>query len=442
MLPMVAVSEASKTQHLNEDFKSLLNTLQEGEIGTLCKTDKIILMIGNRSFTSSKRKSDKKIEGQKTTRAQMRLFARVYLAFKGIYKGQNEVILVDQQNNSADIFRRETITILGQAINKLCEKPEDNTGITAQKSASKVAILNLLKLCAKYLIGHFLGKNLDVNAKHVTDFLQVLKLFQDDIFGDAFYDINYKRNVESRKPINLPSDSDVQILLDECRLLMNIDAFEFPTDNYLKIRSAVITTLVIFNARRGGEPVRLTLKQWQEALSGDWVDEDESNDMLVTYQTGKGPNHLVPVFFPSETHQAMKFMCDANNRRLSGILPTNNYIFASKSSKYHTSGWHAINDVLESLSLKGAINATRNRHRVASLLAKLNLSDQEKELIYDHFGHSKSVNKNRYQAAAGSMQIQHTGKKLLQLNKQRDVTNSSTCNSVSVATVKSPGTLL
>ena len=239
----------------------------------------------------------------------------------------------------------------------------------AKKSASKIAIFNLMKLCSKYLIGYFLVKNMDSNSKHITDFLQVLKLFQDDFFGDAFYDINYKTNVESRKPINLPSDGDVDALLDECRLLMKVDTYDLPTDNYLKIRSAVITTLIIFNARRGGEPVRLILKQWEEALTGEWVDEDETNDMLVTYQTGKGPNHLVPVFFPSETHQAMKFLVDPDNRSLCGVLPTNNYVFASKSSNYHTSGWHAINDILESLSLKGAINATRNRHRVASLLA-------------------------------------------------------------------------
>ena len=50
MLPMVAITEASKTEHFNEDFKILLNTLQEGEIGTLCKTDQIILMVGNRSL--------------------------------------------------------------------------------------------------------------------------------------------------------------------------------------------------------------------------------------------------------------------------------------------------------------------------------------------------------------------------------------------------------
>ena len=37
---------------------------------------------------------------------------------------------------------------------------------------------------------------------------------------------------------------------------------------------------------------------------------------------------------------------------------------------------------------------------VASLLARLQ---------FKHFGHSENINKNEYQAAAGSMQLQTTG---------------------------------
>lgn len=92
--------------------------------------------------------------------------------------------------------------------------------------------------------------------------------------------------------------------------MTNIDTFEFPNEIFW---SATVTTLIIFNARRGGEPVRLTIKQWEEALSGEWLDQSDQNDMLVTYQTGKDPNHLVPIMFPTETLQAMKFLTDEKN---------------------------------------------------------------------------------------------------------------------------------
>ena len=133
--------------------------------------------------------------------------------------------------------------------------------------------------------------------------------------------------------------------------------------------------------------------------------------MLVTYQTGKGSDHLTPVIFPPELLSAMKFLTKEEVRKDANVHPNSQYIFAStQSSVSHASGWHCINDILKKLSLSGALNATKNRHRVASLLAKLKLSEQEKDLIYKHFGHSEKINQNVYQAPPGSQQVRNTGK--------------------------------
>ena len=70
------------------------------------------------------------------------------------------------------------------------------------------------------------------------------------------------------------------------------------------------------------------------------------------------------------------------------------------------------------MQIKGAINATQNRHRVASLLSHLKLTEKEKELIYKHFGHSKNINENVYQAAAGSLQLATTAQKLQLINQR------------------------
>ena len=57
-----------------------------------------------------------------------------------------------------------------------------------------------------------------------------------------------------------------------------------------------------------------------------------------------------------------------------------------------------INNNLKMMDKAGTINATRNRHRVASFLAKLSLSEKDKQLIFQHFGQSKSINEHVYQA--------------------------------------------
>ncbi|XP_047131532.1 uncharacterized protein LOC105846690 [Hydra vulgaris] len=85
---------------------------------------------------------------------------------------------------------------------------------------------------------------------------------------------------------------------------------------------------------------------------------------------------------------------------------------STQKSMSHACGWHCINKILIRLDKKGAINATQNRHRIATNLAKLELSETEKTLIYNHFGHSERINQNVYQAAPESLQINTTGKRL------------------------------
>jgi len=46
-------------------------------------------------------------------------------------------------------------------------------------------------------------------------------------------------------------------------------------------------------------------------LKGEWTeqipDENVDDDMVVTFQTGKGNDHLVPVMFPAECNDAIKY---------------------------------------------------------------------------------------------------------------------------------------
>ena len=85
----------------------------------------------------------------------------------------------------------------------------------------------------------------------------------------------------------------------------------------------------------------------------------------------------------------------------------------------HANGSHCINEILKQLNQKGTINATKNRHRVAPLLAKFKLSEKENELIFKHFGHSQKINEDFYQTPPGLLQIANTGQKLLEIHKQR-----------------------
>lgn len=60
----------------------------------------------------------------------------------------------------------------------------------------------------------------------MSGILQVLKHFEDERFGDALYDFNYRRNVKDRKTEYLPNDDDVRKnLLRNVRKLWILLAF-------------------------------------------------------------------------------------------------------------------------------------------------------------------------------------------------------------------------
>ena len=196
----------------------------------------------------------------------MRLISRIYLTFRDEYQKQSDITLHHEMNNAADMYQRETISILGTAINKICDKEINDedmnlTSISGQKSGLKVSIINALKMTSKLIIGYFLMRKEDDRAKDVVDFLKVLKLFENDIFGDAYYDINYKKNFTGRKTKNIGyhMDEDVDMLYKECfSIIDSIDEFDFVGNSkFVSVRSATVCALTMFNAQRGGEPARL-----------------------------------------------------------------------------------------------------------------------------------------------------------------------------------------
>ncbi|GFO41298.1 histone-lysine N-methyltransferase setd8-a [Plakobranchus ocellatus] len=41
------------------------------------------------------------------------------------------------------------------------------------------------------------------------------------------------------------------------------------------MRNLIVSRLTIFNARRGGEPARLTVKEWNDAVNNVWIDQQQ-----------------------------------------------------------------------------------------------------------------------------------------------------------------------
>jgi hypothetical protein len=180
---------------------------------------------------------------------------------------------------------------------------------------------------------------------------------------------------------------------------------KFNDREFAELRDLADCRLTLFNARRGGEPARLTVRNWLDAKSNVWLSRDRLDSMTkeelqlfanikVMYQTGKG-NHLVPFLIPQDTQAALDKLSDEETRNDCGILPTNEYLFPStKYSTEHVYGWYAVRRICVDAGVTKPRNltATKMRHRVSTLDASLDVPESQRCHFYKHMGHSASTN--------------------------------------------------
>ncbi|XP_057293307.1 uncharacterized protein LOC130621949 isoform X3 [Hydractinia symbiolongicarpus] len=408
----------------DKEFQTnVLAKLRIDKIGEICRTDENILQIASKFFWKVKQKKDKLNEICKGIRGDMRRLAYLYVIFR------EEEGIVYHHGNSLDMFNRRNYELLAKAIEKYVAK--DNSEDI--KAGLKLNLCFLIKRATEDLKNHFYACAKDDEGKEMNKFIATFKAWEKHLFGDATYQINKQRQVNLRKPAKLPLEEDLSKL--RTHLISRIEElcseFEFNDKHaYVELRDAACTRLTLLNGRRGGEPARLMLKDWQDAESNAWIDQqrlkslDNADQQLVksmkiSYMTGKGNNHLVPVLIPPDTVPAITKLASSPFRKAAGVMQTNKFLFASsQNSSSHVSGWHAMNKLCRKLSLSSTdqLIATNNRHRISTLFASLDLPRQDRELFFSHMGHSEKINQDTYQAPLAIHTITKVGKHLLQID--------------------------
>lgn len=274
---------------------------------------------------------------------------------------------------------------------------------------------------------------MDEKASEIDMFCEVFQLNKDFIFGDATYALNRNRQENLRKPEALPLEADlkkaftvdtISSMLSDCYKVWDSHAFK-------ELRDLTVSRLTLFNARSSGEPSRLRISEWVDADNNSWISEDQIDKLdpigkalvhtlKVAYQSGKGNNHLVPVLFPKDCLVSMRKLTDKVCRRQCGISEENSYVLAATSkSLNHVSGWHAVAAVCEASGVgnKQNITATKNRHRISTLYACMDVPEAERTHFCKHMGHSADINHNIYQAPLAVQEVTKIGRSLLEIDQ-------------------------
>ncbi|RUS91909.1 hypothetical protein EGW08_000311 [Elysia chlorotica] len=214
----------------------------------------------------------------------------------------------------------------------------------------------------------------------------------------------------------MPVEEDVHklrnFILEEMEKLATDQYKKWDAHDFIKMRNLIVSRLTMFNARRGGEPARLTLEEWKEAAGDAWIDpqmvqtiEDPLekalfNQFKLAYQAGKGSKKLVPLLIPNDTVKPIEKLIE--QRKEIDVPDENPFVFANTScSQDHVIGWQSIKAVIKMmgpvLERPDLLIADKFRHRMSTLFAILDLPASERDTFYRHMGHSEEINKHVYQ---------------------------------------------
>ena len=357
-------------------YKEVIAKLRDDKCGLLIRSDKLVMHVGLHYYRTSPKKD------RKLVMTHMRRLGCLLSQFQSVAGNENL--------KAEDMINRKNFAILTQALEDCCSADDGDV-----KHNLKLALGYLLKKTAHVLQGLCLIDGSDARYEEAGKFKQVLEFHWGELFGEAVYKADKRRQEKLRKPRELPLEDDLQVLRAHCQKVMS----ELTADEYHildhrefgRLRAALVTRLTIFNARRGSEPARMTLTDWETGERGEWIDPqtmhhvaDEERELLnrmkLVYMEGKGTKDMVPVIVPEECLSAIRRLIA--ERHNCGIHAENKYVFPyGQQSTEHVIGWHEIRKMsLEAnVAQPNLVTANRVRHRAATIHAASDYSEKEKK---------------------------------------------------------------
>ena len=169
---------------------------------------------------------------------------------------------------------------------------------------------------------------------------------------------------------------------------------------WIKLAKATLAKIILFNKRRGGEPGKMTLKQY--ANTPDWQREStqELQESLTTVEKHLAKNlklvqvvgkrgRVVPVLLTNEVVSSINVLI--STRVTSGVSSNNEYVFARpyNESLENLRGHDAIREMVVNAKLESpeSITSTKLRKYLATVSQIFNLQENEMDWLARHLGH-------------------------------------------------------
>lgn len=399
---------ATKDVHDDKEFvDEILNCFRDNEAGNLCRKDKLIQQVGYRHFCLRRSESSMRDEVRRNVMSEMRELARLYLAFKELSEREDLT--------TEDMFNRDHLPTLRKAI----EQMSDSDG-NKEKHGLKLMLNAIILRTIKSMKGLYTETKQDDKFVEIGKFQEAYLFRSAEMFANARYQCIVNSVDKSRRPESLPDEKEIQKLKTYITSEVHkITKDKFDPANYSTLRSLIVCRLTLYNGRRGEEPARMLVSQWIDARDNVWLPPDkvqEIKDDAEKYLIGKfrlaylqgKRQKFVPVLLPEDMIKPISLLYE--HRDTQKILSENAFLFATKASKRHCSGWHAVYDICRKAQV--SVNATTNRHRLSTIYASLDMDPKDRPVFLEHMGHEDRINRENYLCPIGIKEVKVMGRML------------------------------
>ena len=249
-----------------EFFSNILSRMKKDEYHLHVRNDPLLIQFG--TLEMQKREKDRYNDISYT----LRCIAKLIMEFKSV-SGKEDVF-------GKDLILPENFENIVRAIKSL----SDYQG--ARKIAKPHRILKLgfsLRTLAEIATLKYINENADTK---VTECQKFMYLYE----GEYSIYVNNSRAVYRKRkayiPEELPEEEDVKAVRSYCineilRICRKVKENGMGKDDYRQLSKTTLVRLITFNARRGREPSKLKLADWEGVRDDRWkrrTDIEQLND--------------------------------------------------------------------------------------------------------------------------------------------------------------------
>lgn len=398
----------------SDRLQLILSKMLVDDVSTCVKKDQLIIQFGNKLCTRLRKDGDQ----QHYISNKLRELGRLTL--------ETQRCCIDVMSLQ-DCLIPKNFGFVVEAATELSGWNEEDGTLSAPSIGIKLG--HSLKKCGKILKGNAIRGGNRSLVKQADDFDELMRLsWDDEINRVARKELQIRK---FNKPLILPLTSDLQALRKHLKFSISSATNALANDNenkeeYRKLATATLCSLILFNRRRSGEPSLIKVKEYEQNLTSTVI-HGEVKESLSPFELelckafkrleirGK-KGRKVPLLITREVENAMNLLIKLRG----GVLtnPENSYLFCvlGNGSVKNVRGPDAMKKHVRlcgALKNPEAIYSTNLRKHVATLSQLLNLEKRELEMLANFMGHDLSIHREFYRLPEDTLQLAKCGKLMM-----------------------------